>query len=260
MKRFPALIIHVPHASTVIPEDVRKTFCLDDRELAEEVRLLTDHFADKLFACDPERAVTIGFPVSRLVVDPERFPDDARESMAHKGMGAVYMKTSGGKPLRHPLDPGSREALLTRYYHPHHERLTRAVDEALERRGGCLIIDGHSFPDHPLPCDADQETPRPDICLGTDPFHTPSSLVECAANYFSEAGFQVKLNRPYAGTIVPLSHHGRRSACLSLMIEINRRLYIDETNSRRSPDFSAVREHVQTVIDLLASKARIPGK
>jgi hypothetical protein len=35
------------------------------------------------------------------------------------------------------------------------------------------MIDSHSFPNQPLPCDDSQATDRPVICLGTDALHTP---------------------------------------------------------------------------------------
>eukprot|EP01050_Picozoa_sp_SAG11_P046820 SAG11_NODE_24167_length_377_cov_0.899281_1_plen_56_part_10 len=38
--------------------------------------------------------------VSRLVVDLERFADDATESAASVGMGACYLKTTEGQELR----------------------------------------------------------------------------------------------------------------------------------------------------------------
>lgn len=52
--------------------------------------------------------------VSRLVVDPERFTDDAQEPMAAVGQGAVYTRTSDGSALRELLD-GERDALLGTY-------------------------------------------------------------------------------------------------------------------------------------------------
>ena len=38
-------------------------------------------------------AVTIVYPVIRLVINPKRFLDDADEPIAKKGMGVVYEKT-----------------------------------------------------------------------------------------------------------------------------------------------------------------------
>jgi hypothetical protein len=107
------MILHIPHASRVIPADVRRTLLLTDAELELELSLMTDAFTDELFlpaAGDGDAAVV--FPVSRLVVDPERFEDDALEPMASVGMGAVYVKTSHGAPLRAKLPGRERETLL----------------------------------------------------------------------------------------------------------------------------------------------------
>ena len=50
----------------------------------------------------------------------------------------------------------------------------------------------------------DQSVDRPDICLGTDSFHTPESLLEEFLEAFQEAGFRTKVNAPFSGAIVPL--------------------------------------------------------
>ena len=66
-------MIHVPHAATLVPSEVREQFVLTDEQLADEIRLMTDHLTDDLFAMPEAVALTVRFPVSRLVVDPERF-------------------------------------------------------------------------------------------------------------------------------------------------------------------------------------------
>src|SRR6187399_660221 len=96
----PAAVIHVPHASTIIPPDVREQFVLTDDQIAREIRLLTDHLTDELFAVPHDLAASVKFAINRLVVDPERFEADAHESMAARGMGVVYAQTSDGRPLR----------------------------------------------------------------------------------------------------------------------------------------------------------------
>src|SRR5665648_935693 len=90
--------MHVPHSSAEVPADVRPQFLLADDDLARELRFMTDWHTDELFALPPDVAVTIRFPVSRLVVDPERFEDPEAERMEAVGMGAVYTKTSQALP------------------------------------------------------------------------------------------------------------------------------------------------------------------
>ena len=90
----PQTILHIPHASTHIPDDVR--FSLNPDELERELLLMTDRYTDALFALPRDVAVAVAFPVSRLVVDPERFPDDAVEPMARKGMGCEEQHWGGG--------------------------------------------------------------------------------------------------------------------------------------------------------------------
>ena len=171
------LVFHVPHASTVIPASARSAMILADEALRGELDRLTDHAVDSLFVPSDVPAPTIAAQVSRLVVDVERFLDDGREPMARVGMGAIYTRTADGNGLRRSLSDAERQHLLDSYYHPHHRRLTAAVDRALEAHDQALVLDLHSFPSVPLPCDQDQRPNRPDICLGTDTLHTPPELV-----------------------------------------------------------------------------------
>jgi N-formylglutamate deformylase len=166
-------VIHLPHAATRVPLEVRDQFVLTDEQLGDEIRLMTDHLTDELFAVPEAMALAVRFPVSRLVVDPERFESDEQEPMAARGMGVLYERTCRQTLLRRPLTPPERQALLDRWYRPHHAALTAAVATVLQSRDSCLIIDAHSFPAAPLPYETDQDLDRPDICIGSDDFHTP---------------------------------------------------------------------------------------
>jgi len=234
-------VIHIPHASKTIPEKVLSTYAVPQDALAAELLRMTDHFTDELFQLASEKAASIVFPVSRLVVDPERFEDDTQEPMSARGMGAVYTKTSNGQPLRSSgFSNLQRKELLDEYYYPHHDRLDIAVRTAIEHHGKCLIIDGHSFSSFPLPHEFDQHPHRPDICIGTDGFHTPPWLVDVAAKIFRKYGFHVEVDRPFAGSIVPSSDYQRNSEVRSIMVEINRSTYMNEANGSKLPTFPAV--------------------
>ena len=105
----------------------------------------------------------IVFPVSRLVVDPERFSEDPQEPMSQVGMGVTYTRGSLRQPLREQLTKAKHQELLERYYIPDHQKLTEAVEESLFANDHCLIIDGHSFPPLPLPYELNQTSFRPDF-------------------------------------------------------------------------------------------------
>ena len=51
---------------------------------------MTDAFTNDLFVPDFVGAQTIIFPMSRLVLDPERFLNDDQEIMSELGMGCKF--------------------------------------------------------------------------------------------------------------------------------------------------------------------------
>jgi N-formylglutamate amidohydrolase len=244
--------IHIPHSSTYIPERIE--FSLDHEGLADELLKMTDRYTDQLFFRLSQKASTILFPVSRLVVDPERFVDDDTEQMVAKGMGVIYTATTDGGRLRRKPSDEEKNRALAAYYEPHHERLTKAAAEALARHGCCLIVDSHSFPSRPLPYEDDQNFPRPEICLGTDPFHTPEWLVDCARDAAGAEGWQVAVNRPFAGCIVPADYFGKNGRVWAIMIEVRRDLYMDEGTGAKLPEFESVKTKLSRLVDHLVEE------
>ena len=103
--------------------------------------------------------------------------------------------------------------------------LTEAVKMELEETGEALIIDCHSFSNQPLPHEDSQAIPRPDICIGTDGFHTPEKLLQDTLSYFESCGYTVKVNDPFAGTLIPMDYYQSDDRVQGIMIEVNRDLY-----------------------------------
>ena len=226
------VVLHVPHDSECIPDAVWDQFILDDDELRHEIARMTDHRTFDLFSAKEAGERAVRAEVSRLVLDVERFADDQQEPMAARGMGVIYTRTSQCTSLRRSITKGERADLLQRHYHPHHARITAAVEETLARYHGCLVLDCHSFPSRPLPYEVDQESRRPDICIGTDEFHSSTKIEDAFVWAFKGAGFQVGVNSPFAGALVPLKHYRTDKRVAAIMVEVNRRLYLDETTGQ----------------------------
>lgn len=217
----PWVIWHIPHASTAIPPAIRGQFLLADDELQAEAELVADTGADDLYLRVGDNAVV--FPWSRLVVDPERLCGDAEPMEAH-GLGMIYSRTHDGRPLRRELLPAEEQALLN-LYQDHHAQLVDRVDASLEQHGRCLILDGHSYPADPLPFE-DSTLDRPPVCLGTDPIHTASWLVQAFVDAFHAHCIGTGINTPYAGTLAPEQFQGD-TRVMSLMIETRKVCYSD---------------------------------
>jgi N-formylglutamate deformylase len=233
-------VFHVPHDSQFVPKGIRNQFVLSDTELQDELLRMTDHHTLDLFTQGVPLNQVVHSKVSRLVLDVERFADDNLESMNSVGMGAIYTRTHSGRELRCSITEEQRKSLLSAWYYPHHDALTNTVGAALEKFGKCLVLDCHSFPTIALPYELDQSTDRPQFCIGTDPYHTPIELAEGLANKLSELGFTVKINSPFAGALVPLPYYMIDKRVSSVMIEVRRDLYMDESSAEKLEQFSAV--------------------
>lgn len=239
------VLIHIPHNSFSIPDKYRDLFYLSDKDLLKEQLKMTDSFTAELF--DIKGIKKIVFPVSRLVCDVERFRNEADEEMAKQGMWVCYTKTSALKPLKRVTENHKQE-VLERYYDKHHRQFERMVEESLNQYGKSIITDAHSFSSVSLPYELHSQGLRPDICIGTDSFHTPKELTEYIFNAFSSMGYNVAINSPFMGTIVPLKFYGKDKRVVSIMLEINRALYMNETTGKKSSNFNTIKRDIFKII------------
>jgi N-formylglutamate deformylase len=61
-------------------------------------------------------------------------------------------------------------------------------------------------------------------------------------------GYSVGIDRPYAGTMVPMAFYQKDRRIASIMIEVNRSLYMDELAGMKNGGFETIREHVQILL------------
>ena len=191
---------HIPHAGTVVPDALRYQFLPWDGELWREIAMVTDWYTDELFGI-PGIAVT-QTPISRVVVDLERYTDDSKEEKAAFGQGVIYTHNTLGEQIRTELSEPERRLLLDNYYRPWHLQLELNVVQQLARWGHCLLLDCHSFPDEPFAHEEDHGQFRPDICLGSCE-NTPGWLLDSCRGLFLQRGYSVAVDFPYSGCLVP---------------------------------------------------------
>ncbi|MEU6273931.1 N-formylglutamate amidohydrolase [Streptomyces populi] len=253
------VILHVPHSSREIPAPVRDGILLDDTSLENELDHITDAHTAELAS---EAAEAAGLRpwrfvnrLSRLVVDPERFPDE-REEMLAVGMGAVYTRTTHRAPLR-PAGADPRP-LVDRYFHSYARAMTEAVTGRLAATGRAVIIDVHSYPTARLPYELHGDGPRPPVCLGTDSFHTPPELVALAEKSFAGLG-GVGIDSPFSGAYVPLRYYEREPEVTALMVEIRRDTYMKEPGGPVGSGFPRLAAALTALVDAVDEWTRSVG-
>ncbi len=252
-----SLILNIPHASTTIPQWIYDEVFLPQRTTTQqsfqpldekkrmlvnyELLMMTDWYTDELF--DRGLFPAMKAPVSRLVRDTERYADDPHQALARMGPGLCYSTGFDLCPIKR-FSEDHRRFVLENYYLPHHRRLEGQVDESLKVNDRALILDCHSFHPIPLPYEGTNSSRRPDICIGADDFHTPVWLRDLAAEHFRKLGYTVSINDPFAGSLVPLKHYRRDSRVLSVMVELNRQLYLKDGTNASNAHFHSLRRQI----------------
>ena len=245
-----SVLLHIPHSSIHIPEEFLGDFVLQGSALEHEAHFMADLHTEHIYRTKDQPYWIQQSAVSRLVVDVERFEDEEQEEMSRYGMAAVYTKTSTGEPLKKISQQRKKEYLL-QIFRPYHEALTNAVRKCVDQFGHCTIIDCHSFPSEPRYYE-DQTPNRPDICLGTVNGFTPDALTLRSELFFTERGYSVKRNTPFAGSIVPVAlmeNEFYAPRISTIMLELNRKLYMNEETFEAIPSMTSLSTDVQQYIE-----------
>lgn len=240
------IVCNVPHAGTNIPDDFMGDFVLPKKELQIEVNYMADNYTDSLYEELLYVSSFIKSAISRIVVDIERFEKGEDEPMSKVGMSAFYTRTSKGAVLRSVTT--EKKENLKEIYDEYHKTFTRLVDSSLARHDCAIIVDCHSFPSVPREYEPDRNADRSDICIGADEYHTPKELTAILKNNFEELGYSVKINSPFAGTIVPMKYYQKDKRVVSVMIEVNRKLYMNEETFQKLKDFSSTGKSISRCI------------
>lgn len=197
----------------------------------------TDWFTDELFGLDLPGVTVVKSRLARLDCDVERLEDESDRL-------ANFVRIADDEGLRKSVEGNAarRNGFLAEWYRYRAEVLAAAAD------GATLIVDCHSFPS--------DLAPDVDICIGfnEDGSRPDEETLGLVARIFRDAGYSVAFNRPYANALAPAGYVGH-----SLMIEVNKRTYMDEHTLGKSDGFECLQRTVRQVYEeLLHQKGPIP--
>lgn len=239
---FETFVLHIPHSGLELPSEyLGKEILVPGEVLRLNAAKEADLYIDQLFQSN--NIVTLQPAFSRNVCDVERFRQDEDEPESVRGRGLFYTHFENGLQFRE-YSVSLRQKVLAELYDPHHTLFTRAVEQKIQDLNTCLIVDCHSFSDAPG---------YPDFCIGIDHFHTPVELANRLQCFITQLGYSVQFDFPYAGSIVPISHYQKERRVKSVMIEVNKRLYMDEASFAKNENFDTIHTLCKEMLQLLAS-------
>jgi len=213
-------IIHIPHASTLIPEGV---VYKNNQKVTEEINQSTDWFTDQLFFIG-DGAQYIKAPYSRLFLDVERLSKN--DPSEQYGRGLKYTKFYDNSPVEYISD---NDILRQNTYIQHWENYENAIQNCLNKWNFAIVIDAHSFNDIPLPFETWRTKEAPDICLGID----SGQWTPVFKDTFEQFKFTVDINYPYKGVAIP-EKYNKDDRVVALMIEVNKRTYLDNPKMKKN--------------------------
>lgn len=220
------VIVHAPHGGTAIPESALDEFMGGAETIAAEVLAMTDHHVDEftLRALRDAPASAVINRLSRMVVDVERFPGPEEEKNA-VGQGVLY--THGSRRQRIRVIPEQARDGYMAFFNEYSATVTRLVEQALAVHGRAIIVDVHSYNTAPAPHELHTDDARPELCVGYEDFHMSANLRKAVANTFG--GYEQGDNQTFHGAYVPLKHYQQDARVQSVMLELRRDQYMDES-------------------------------
>jgi len=263
--RLSPLVVDSPHSGRIYPADFDFSCPLPLLRQAE------DSFVDEVIsgAADAGAAVLVAeFP--RTMIDLNRAEDDLDPAMLDgqwptplsptpmtlQGFGLVRRVCRNGIVLYHaPLTVAEVQRRIETYYRPYHNCLRGLIAARLSALGACFLINAHSMPDR-----VENGVTRPDFILGDrDGASCKREFTRRAQRILQDMGYRVTLNEPYKGREIVSRYGLAGQGAQALQIEINRRLYLNETTLEKSKDFDRLRADMTEFFHILSASLVADG-
>lgn len=249
------LVCDSPHSGSIYPADFQTILP------ASVLRWAEDAYVDELWDSIPRHGGTLlcaNFP--RSYVDVNREVDDIDPAIlaepwtsdvnptekSRLGYGLFWHAVNGHPMYDRKLWVGELENRISTYYEPYHAALWRQIEAAVEQFGMVWHLNLHSMPSNSYAAlNRESDARLADFVLGDrDGSTCDPTLTGIVEDYLVGCGYTVSRNDPFKGVALvarvgqPVQHRH------SLQIEINRKLYMDESTFEKTAGFTTLRQHL----------------
>ena len=261
------LVLDSPHSGEHYPDD------FDHAPPRGIVRQAEDTHVARLYGFAPKLGATLieaVFP--RAYIDANRSLDDIDPGMladswptplvagpkTAKGIGLLWRIARDGAPMyTRKLTVAEVQRRIDRWYRPYHAALAGELDALHRRFGAVWHIDCHSMPAIGDAYSDDAGRPRKDFVLGDrDGTTCAPEFTALVAETLAGLGYSVAINDPYNGVEIVRRYGRPREHRHSLQIELNRRLYMNETTLEPTQSYARLEVDLERMLAAVARCVR----
>ncbi|ROZ79468.1 N-formylglutamate amidohydrolase [Ramlibacter sp. WS9] len=178
--------------------------------------------------------------------------------VSKSGLGLLKTVSRYGEPLQErKLTVAEVQHRLDRYFHPYHRALASAMDRMLTAHGFYYNFSCHCMSAVGAPTHADAGKERMDFCLGNlRGTSSTADFIEFVAEVIRGQGFTCSVNTPYTGGELNRRYGNADGTRESIMVEINKRTFMDVKTFKKNDGFDAVQNVARAVLQAVAQRAR----
>jgi N-formylglutamate deformylase len=267
------LVLDSPHSGVAYPEDFGHACDLAILRQAEDTHV------EKLYDFAPALGVAwieALFPRSYIDVNrnttevdvgliEDAWADAVETSPAalnkvRLGKGLIWRMTDDGLPIySRKLSAAEVRGRIDRCWRPYHQAVATAIEQAHARHGYSIHLNCHSMP----AVAATYATDFPglvhaDFVIGDRDGSTAApALSQRVCDVLRGFGYDVAYNHPYKGVELVRRYGDPQRQRHSIQVEVNRKLYMDETSLQPNEGFDRLRGHLKHLVEeLLATDPR----
>ncbi|HSC65310.1 MAG TPA: N-formylglutamate amidohydrolase [Caldimonas sp.] len=256
------LVLDSPHSGFDFPADFGSR--LDEFDLREG----EDCFVDQLYLPATERGVgLIAALAPRTYIDLNRHAGDidlalieggrwpgqhVPSSKARLGKALVWRTLDDGRDIYdRKLSVAEVQRRIEVFHRPYHAAVHERIEATHARFGRSWHIDCHSMNAiGGVQGEGGEGRARPDFVVGDrDGTTCDPGFTEFVRAFLANLGYDVRVNDPYKGVELVRAYSNPAEGRMSLQLEINKRLYMDEATRTPSAGFEPLQRQLMALVD-----------
>jgi N-formylglutamate amidohydrolase len=271
-QRFDPLVPPVP-----VIVDVSRS----GREYPEEFRsnvpftVLHDNvsmYVDQLWGAAPKLGATLlyaSFPSfwidanrNELDIDPDliegEWPVPLEPTVSRRGLGLLKTKSRYGEPVHErKLTVAEVMERIENYHRPYFAELAQNIARLKAAFGVAFQLSCHCMSAIGAPTHPDPGQERADFVLGNLEGKTSSkAFIDFVDATIGSLGYSCRINFPYTGGELNRRFGAPGEGVESIMIEINKKLFMDVKTFKKKPEFGSVQADVTKILAAIVKHAR----